>query len=89
MSRILSKNHHIALILEFYPYGYVRSGSSVQELVDILASQRFQIYDIGRNGVTRTITRLSFKDLLQDYHAHNINDKGRGSFRASPAWATR
>ena len=74
MSKILRNNNHVILILEFWPYGYMRGGNNAKELLDLLHLNNFLLYDIRRNEEAEKLIPISSDLLLYNYHANTYKE---------------
>lgn len=74
MPKILRNNRDVILAIEFWPYGYMHSGSNAKELLDLLNLNKFLLYNIGRNEETERLIPVSSDLLLRNYHANNYKE---------------
>jgi len=52
-TRVLSDNQQIILLLEFWPFGLRKAGSSAGEMLSFLRERNFEIFSLDKNGVTK------------------------------------
>ena len=67
MRRMLTASPHIALYLEFWPFGLRRAGYSPDELLELLAEQNFRLYitDYSRNTALDPVALAALKLRLK------------------------